>query len=358
MYSGAHDAGRQRKRNDGIFLERARRKGIYMDSKTLDSDVAVVGEKRSVSALLMEHTPVIALILLIIVFSSLSQYFLRSRNLLNVLDQVTIYGIMSLGMTAVIVLGGIDLSVGSVLALSTMAMGWMTNMKGMPWVVAVPAAILLGGVCGLVSGLLITRLELPPFIATLAVMSIARGLANLITDGSQIIGYPNWFIDLATKRHFGYLTVTVAIFILLCIAAWLFFKYRPNGRSLYAIGGNVEVARLAGINVKLITTAAYAVSGILCGLGGVIMAARLDSSQPTAGIGYEMDCIASVVIGGASLSGGIGKVGGTIMGVLIIGVLRNGLNLTQVSPFVQQIIIGLVIIVAVVMDTLRRRTAR
>lgn len=329
-----------------------------MNSRTPEKDETAAGEKRSAGAVLMEHTPVIALILLIVVFSLLSQYFLRSRNLLNILDQVTIYGIMSIGMTGVIVLGGIDLSVGSVLALSTMAMGWMTNMQGLPWVVAIPAAILLGGVCGVVSGLLITRLELPPFIATLAVMSITRGLANLITDGSQIIGYPEWFINLAIKRHFGYITVTVAVFILLSVAAWLFFKYRPNGRSLYAIGGNVEVARLAGIDVKFITTAAYAASGLLCGLGGIIMAARLDSSQPTAGVGYEMDCIASVVIGGASLSGGIGKVGGTIMGVLIIGVLRNGLNLTQVSPFVQQIIIGLVIIAAVVMDTLRRRSAR
>lgn len=329
-----------------------------MESQMTKDSAGVRTERMSWWALIAEHTPLIAFILLIVVFSYLSPYFFRTRNLLNVLDQVTILGIMALGMTAVIILGGIDLSVGSILALSTMAMGWMTNMQGIPWAVAIPASILLGGVCGLISGLLITQLNLPPFIATLAMMSIARGLANLITDGSQIIGYPEWFGNLASVRHFGYITVTVAMFIVLSVLAWLFFRYRPNGRSLYAIGGNIEVARLAGINVKYLTTAAYTACGLLCGLGGMVMAARLDSSQPTAGLGYELDCIAAVVIGGASLSGGVGKIGGTIMGVLIIGALRNGLNLTQVSPFVQQIVIGLVIIVAVVMDTLRRRSSK
>ncbi len=318
----------------------------------------VASARASFWARVMEHTPLISFILLFIAFSLLSPYFLRQRNLLNVLDQITILGILSLGMTAVIILGGIDLSVGSILALSTMSMGWMTNMIGVPWALAIPISILLGGVCGLVSGLLITRLALPPFIATLAMMSIARGLANLITDGSQIIGYPDWFTALSIHRYFGYVTPTVGMFIVLAILAWIFFKYRPNGRALYAIGGNIEVARLAGIDTKFLTTATYTVCGLLCGLGGMVMAARLDSSQPTAGLGYELDTIAAVVIGGASLSGGIGKVGGTIMGVLIIGVLRNGLNLTKVSPFVQQIVIGVVIVVAVVMDTLRRRSAK
>lgn len=315
-------------------------------------------ETISIWARLAEYTPQISFVLLCVVFSLYSPYFLRQRNLLNVLDQITILGILSLGMTAVIILGGIDLSVGSILALSTMSMGWMTNMLGVPWSIAIPVSILIGGACGLISGLLITRLLLPPFIATLAMMSIARGLANLITDGSQIIGYPDWFTALSINRYFGYITPTVGMFIVLSVLTWIFFKYRPSGRALYAIGGNVEVARLAGINVKWLTTATYAVSGLLCGLGGMVMAARLDSSQPTAGLGYELDTIAAVVIGGASLSGGIGKVGGTIMGVLIIGVLRNGLNLTKVSPFVQQIVIGVVIVVAVVLDTMRHRNSK
>lgn len=302
-----------------------------------------------------DFIPTITLILLCVAMWLSSDYFLRLRNIVNILDQVTVLGIMAIGMTCVIIIGGIDLSVGSVLALSMMIMGWIAKNQELPWVLAIPAGIVVGGVCGLATGLLITKANLPAFIATLSMMSITRGLANIITDGRQIIGYPEWFINLSIKRHFGFLSVTVGLFIVLTLIGWWVVKYRPFGRSLYAIGGNSEVAYLAGINVKGITTLVYVVAGLLSGLSGVIMATRLDSSQPSSGEGYEMNCIASVVIGGASLSGGIGSVGGTIMGVFIIGVLRNGLNLNGVSPFIQQVIIGLVIIGAVTMDNIRRR---
>ncbi|MCC8179592.1 MAG: ABC transporter permease [Planctomycetes bacterium] len=310
------------------------------------------------SQILSNHTPTITLLVLCVVLSFVTPYFLRVQNIVNILDQVTVLGIMAIGMTAVIIIGGIDLSVGSILALSMMIMGWLAKTQGLPWAVSIPVGILVGGLCGLVTGLLITKAKLPAFIATLAMMSIARGLANIITDGRQIIGYPDWFVGLSINRYFGFLSFTVTIFVALAVIAWLVVKYFPFGRSLYAIGGNPDVAYLAGISVKNKTTLVYVISGLLCGLSGVVMATRLDSSQPSSGSGYELNCIAAVVIGGASLSGGIGSVSGTIMGVFIIGVLRNGLNLNGVSPFVQQVIIGLVIILAVVFDNLRRRSEK
>jgi len=299
--------------------------------------------------------PLIGLVLLCIVFSLTSDVFLATRNFLNVIDQVTVLGILALGMTGVIIIGGIDLSVGSILAVSCMVFGWLPQDYGLPYPLAVLLALLAGGACGLVNGLLITRAKLPPFIATLTVMSVARGLANLTTGGEQVVGYPAWFTRLATIRHLGFLSITVALFILLAIAGAIFLRYRATGRSLYAIGGNAEVARLAGIKVQRLTVWVYVVSGVLAGLAGLVLSARLDSSQPSAGLGYELDAIAAVVIGGASLSGGIGSIGGTVVGVLIIGVLHNGLNLVGVSPFIQQIIIGCVIAAAVTIDKFRRQ---
>ena len=206
-----------------------------------------------------------------------------------------------------------------------------------------------------VSGLLITELNVPPFIATLAMMSIARGLANMITNGSQIIGFPPWFNMGAIIRYGGFLTMTVAVMLVVFLVAVLYQRYRKGGRILYAIGGNPEVARLAGVNVKRATVVVYTMCAALSGLAGVLFAARLDAVQPSIGIAFELDAIAAVVIGGTSLSGGTGGVGGTIIGVLIIGVLRNGLNLLSVSPFVQSVVIGLVIVLAVAAETFKQR---
>ena len=258
-------------------------------------------------------------------------------------------------MTLVIVIGGIDLSVGSILALVMMVMGWVKETFEVPLPLAILVALLCGAVCGLLNGLLVTKAKLPAFIATLAMMSIGRGLANIVTDGRQIVGFPDWFTSLSTIRHFGFLSITVALFLILVVITWIFLRYRSAGRSLYAIGGCAEVARLAGIKVQALTIWVYVAAGTLAGIAGIAQASRLDSSEPSAGLGYELDTIAAVVIGGASLSGGIGGIGGTIVGVLIIGVLHNGLNLIGVSPFIQQVIIGAVIAVAVMADTLRRK---
>lgn len=300
--------------------------------------------------------PMLGLILLCLLLSFSTDAFFTFRNLLNVMDQVTVLGILAVGMTLVILIGGIDLSVGSVLAWSVMVMGYTAQYWGLPFGLSILIAIASSALFGVFSGLLITMAGLPPFIATLATMSIARGVASLITDGQQLVGFPGWFTDLAIVRHFGILSVTVAVMILLMVATGLFLNFRAAGRNLYAIGGNPEVARLAGIRVKVATVAVYATCAALAGLAGVVLAARLDSAQPSAGLGYELNTIAAVIIGGASLNGGAGSMGGTAIGVLIIGFLNNGLNLLRVSPFVQQVVIGFVIAFAVAIDVWRRRS--
>jgi ribose transport system permease protein len=301
--------------------------------------------------------PALGLVVLAVALTISSPFFLTKGNLLNVIDQVTVLGILALGMTAVIVIGGIDLSVGAVLALAMMVLGWLSHDGGLPMVLAVIGALAVGSAAGLVNGLLTTYAKLPAFIATLAMLSAARGLANVITDGQQIVGFPGSFDNLASSRLFGWLSATVAVLILLYLAGHAFLRYRANGRALYAVGGSPEVARLAGLKVRKLTIGVYTAAGLLAGVAGVILAMRLDSAQPSAATGYELDTIAAVVIGGASLSGGVGTVGGTALGVLIIGVLRNGLSLMSVSPFVQQIVIGVVIALAVMLDVLRRKEA-
>ena len=299
--------------------------------------------------------PLIGLLLLCLFLSFATDSFFATRNFLNILDQITVLGIMAVGMTFVILIGGIDLSVGSVLALSMMVLGYLNVQAEYSMAIAITGALAASAVTGASAGLLITAFRVPPFIATLAMMSIARGLANMITNGSQIIGFPAWFNMGAIIRYGGFLTMTVAVMLVVFVVAMIFQRYRTGGRTLYAIGGNPEVARLAGINVNLTTVLVYTACATLSGLAGVLLAARLDSVQPSSGIAYELDAIAAVVIGGTSLSGGTGGVGGTIIGVLIIGVLRNGLNLLGVSPFLQAVIIGTVIVLAVAAETIKQR---
>ena len=299
--------------------------------------------------------PLIGLIVLCFFLTFATDKFLSVRNFLNVLDQITVLGVMAVGMTMVILIGGIDLAVGSVMALAMMVLGYLNVTAGVPMGIAIPLALLVASLNGLVAGLLITRFNVPAFIATLAMMSITRGLANMITDGQQIIGFPAWFNMMAIVRFGGFLTLTVAVMVVVFVVGLLYQRYRHGGRVLYAIGGNAEVARLAGINVQRATVLVYVVCSFLAGLSGMVLAARLDSVQPSSGVSYELDAIAAVVIGGTSLSGGTGGIGGTIIGVLIIGVLRNGLNLLSVSPFMQQVIIGAVIVLAVTAETYRKR---
>ena len=314
--------------------------------------IVALFERRSVGG---ATGPLIGLLLLCVFLSFATESFLSLRNFLNILDQITVLGIMAVGMTFVILIGGIDLSVGSVLALSMMVLGYLSVEADLPMAVAIGGALIASALTGAIAGLMITTFRVPPFIATLAMMSIARGLANMITDGSQIIGFPAWFNLSAIIRYGGFLTMTVAVMLTVFALAYLFQRYRQGGRMLYAIGGNPEVARLAGINVQRATVLVYVACATLCGLAGILLAARLDAVQPSIGVAYELDAIAAVVIGGTSLTGGAGGIGGTLIGVLIIGVLRNGLNLLSVSPFLQAVIIGLVIVLAVAAETFKRR---
>ncbi|MCC5577828.1 ABC transporter permease [Microtetraspora sp. AC03309] len=302
--------------------------------------------------------PFLGLVVLVVIMAIFAPNFAKPINLINILDQVTVLGILALGATSVIITGGIDLSVGSVFALSVMVLGWLSHDGGLPLWIAMVACVAVGGLAGLVNGLAVTLTKLPPFIATLAMMSVARGLANMTTDGRQIAGYPEWFYSLASTRYGGFISITLMALIVLYVIGWIILKYRPGGRAVYAVGGSPEVARLAGIKVKAVTTWVYVVAGITAGLAAIVLASRLDSSQPSAGEGLELDVIAAVVIGGASLAGGVGRITGTIVGVLIVGVMHNGLNLLGVSPFLQQVIIGVVIAAAVFTDVLRRRKAR
>lgn len=300
--------------------------------------------------------PLVALIVLFVLLCLTTPSFLDPANFINIMGQITIWGLLAFGMTFVIISGGIDLSVGNVLSFATMVFGWTVKVMGLPVGVAIILTILAGGLCGLGSGLMVTKAKLPPFIATLSMLYISRGLAHLlIKEGQQFIDYPDWFVACFFKNYFGFLSVTTALFIALIILCWIFLAHREAGRNLYAVGGSPEVARLAGIRVALVTTGAYVVSGVLAGLAGVVYASRVNASTPLAGNGYELNAIAIAVIGGASLRGGVGTIEGTVIGALIVGFLMNALNLHNMSPHVQTITIGVIIAVSVFFDMLSRR---
>ena len=283
-------------------------------------------------------------------------HFLTTTNLLNVVEQSTLIGIIAVGMTFVILTAGIDLSVGSIVALSGVAMGTAFR-AGLPVIAAALTGLAVGLACGVANGALITLGRLPPFIATLGMMSVARGGALMLSDGRPISGYPAGFRELATGDLLGIPTPVVLMLAIYGIAHFVLTR-TTLGRYTYAIGGNEEAAELSGIRVRAYKTAVYGIAGLLSAVTALLLVARLDSAQPIAGIMYELDAIAAVVIGGTSLLGGSGSVVGTLIGALIMGVLRNGLNLLDVSSYLQQVAIGGVIIVAVLMDMALRRRSR
>ncbi|MEU4571149.1 ABC transporter permease [Nonomuraea sp. ATR24] len=305
------------------------------------------------SAWLAENGAIAALVVLVIALSLLSSDFLSLTNLLNVGVQAAVTAILAFGSTFVIVTGGIDLSVGSVAALSAITLAWTATEGGLPWPAAVVLSLATGVACGLVNAVLIAYGKLPPFIATLAMLGIARGLALVISQGSPI-SMPE------AVSHLGdtvgrFLPIPVLVMLVMGVVAAIILNRTFPGRAMYAIGGNEEAARLSGIKVSRIKLITYALSGAFAAVAGVVLASRLASAQPQAAAGYELDAIAAVVIGGASLSGGKGRALGTLVGALILAVLRNGLNLLSVSAFWQQVVIGVVIALAVLVDTLRRR---
>lgn len=298
--------------------------------------------------------PLIGLIVIFIGLSFMSPYFLTPHNLLNILSQISAEGVMAVGALLVIIIGGIDLSVGSVLAISSMSLAWLFRFGHFPFGWALLAGLAVGALIGLLNGVLTTYGRLQPFIATLATMSAAAGLAVFITSGNPINGFPDWFLAITTSSIAGIpVQGVILIGIFGLTAFWL--RFRPSGRALYAIGGNEEVARLAGLPVRRAKIAVYVIAGTLAAIAGLLVTSRLDSAQPTAGTADLLNVIAVVVIGGASLSGGSGSILGTFVGLLIIGVLNNGMSLLHVSPNLQPVVIGFVIVAAVMTD---RRASR
>ena len=290
----------------------------------------------------------IGLLVLMLVLWILTPHFFTVPNLLNVAQQTSINAIIAVGMTFVIITAGIDLSVGSIVAFSGVVLASVLQ-AGLPVPLAIAVGLGVGLLSGLVNGLLITYGRLPPFISTLGMMSVARGAALLYSQGRPISGFSESFRLLATGETF-HIPNPVIIMVLVYAAAHFVLTRTKLGRYTYAIGGNEEAASLSGVNVRLYKAMVYGLSGLLSGLGAIILTARLNSAQPIAGVMYELDAIAATVIGGTSLMGGEGRIVGTLIGAFIMGVLRNGLNLLGVSSFVQQTVIGSVIIMAVLID--------
>jgi inositol transport system permease protein len=346
-----------------------------MDQIKIETPVAKSASRKvNIADFLSKFAPVLFLLLLMFIFAVLKPQFLAPNNLFNVMRQVSITGLIAIGMTFVILTGGIDLSVGSLLALAGMAAAIMakgtnantlsldtTQTVGYGVGAAALVAILVGIAGGLLQGLTITKLGVPAFVVTLGGMTVFRGVTLLLSNGGPIStfdeSYRFWgqgkipveFLTRAVGTPIE-IPVPVIIFLLFALLAHIILRHTQYGRHVYAIGGNREAARLAGLNVNLITLSVYIIVGFFSGLGGFVLSSRLNSSEAVAGIGYELTVIAAVVIGGTSLFGGEGRVLGTVIGSLLIGVLINGLVLLNVSSYIQQIVIGVIIVLAVAFD--------
>ncbi|WP_245917520.1 ABC transporter permease [Bacillus canaveralius] len=298
----------------------------------------------------------IVLLALVFIISLTNAKFLTMYNFLNIFRQVSINGLIAFGMTFVILTGGIDLSVGAILGLAGMIMGIMIS-GGTPDVIAIPTVLAIGALLGLFNGVLISKVNLQAFIVTLATMTMYRGITMIVSDGIPAMGLTanSPVLDFFSQGSVLGIPFPMIVFIVIFFILLVLLQNTVFGRGVYAIGGNEEVARLSSLPTTRIKTWVYVISGVMSALAGVILTSRLSSSQPTAGMGFELDAIAAVVIGGTSLAGGRGRLFGTFIGVLIIGVLNNGLNIIGVSAFYQQFIKGLVILLAVLLD---RKSAR
>jgi ribose transport system permease protein len=292
-----------------------------------------------------------ALILLCIVLTILSPIFLTANNLINVLQQISINAIIAVGMTFVLLLGGIDLSVGAIVAFTGLIMAILMKSDMNIW-----AAILIGlasaSILGFINGFLISKFKLPPFIATLGMLSVARGAAYTISNGQPIYTFPDEFIRISER--IGFIPIPMIIMLLVFLVTWYILKHTKLGRYTYAIGGSETASELSGINVGLYKKLVYTISGICCGISSILLTSKLDAAVPVAAEGYELDAIAAVVIGGTSMMGGEGKLAGTFIGALIIGVISNGLNLLSIPQGPQRMVKGAIIVIAVTIDVLRK----
>jgi len=305
------------------------------------------------SEIVLENGIIIALLLICIVLSFASPYFLTKKNIINVLRQISINGFITIGMTFVILTGGIDLSVGSILAFGGMIAASLASSSfggtSYPAIIAISMGLLAGAGLGAANGYVIAKWRVPPFVMTLGMLSVARGLTYIYSDGMPIPNIDRSFIYIGQGMISG-IPVPVIIFAVVFIIAWVILCKTRFGRYVYAVGGNEKTARISGINTGIILFSVYIISGLLSALGGLILTARTTAGLPQAGVSYELNAIGAVVIGGTSLSGGQGSLIGSLFGVLIIGVINNGLDLLGVSSYYQQIIKGAIIVGAVLIN--------
>ncbi|HJU55232.1 MAG TPA: ABC transporter permease [Pyrinomonadaceae bacterium] len=324
-------------------------------SETIGEPNVALGGRRLSWQRIAEYVIVVAIVLESVVFAVIAPQFFSVPNLINVALSIAITGIMAVGMTAVILTGGIDLSVGSVAALSGVVAAMIAADGGGTGAVlgGALAALCIGLAVGLFNGIMVAQFRVPPFVTTLAMLTICRGLAFIVTGGRSIGDLPASFEFLGKKRLLG-MPVPVILMLLVFAAGWFVLKRMTFGRYVYAVGGNREAAYLAGVNTKRVTLLVYVLNGLLVGLAGLVLASRLGAGVPNAGLQYELDVIAAVVVGGTSLNGGRGSVIGTFWGAVFIGILNNGLNLAGIDPYMQKIALGVVILLAVLADQLNK----
>lgn len=301
---------------------------------------------------LTESNLIIILIAMILVLWLLNDKFLSFNNFTNLLRQTAIIGVLAVGMTFVIISGGIDLSVGSVLAFSSI-LGSQLMVAGFPVMIAIILAIIAGSMIGALQGFIIHKGKVPAFIATLGGMTIVRGAVMLMCNAEKVLGLPDVIGEFAVQKYLG-IPAMAYVWLFVVIIGWIVSKRMVFGRHIYAIGSNIEAARLSGIKIGINTCGIYAFCACTASIAGILMTARLGNGVPTAGQGYELDAIAAVVVGGGSLNGAIGSIPGTVLGTIIIAAIRNGGTLLGINPFILDILVGALIVVAVLIDQLRK----
>jgi inositol transport system permease protein len=335
-----------------------------MATTSIDAIKARLLSREFLKEFFRKYAIVLIFLGLFLLMSVLSPAFLAPRNLLNVVRQISVIGLLGIGVTMAIIATGIDLSSGSVLALAAVVGASLAQSPDwaaakfpglvLPVIVPLMGGLAVGAACGWVNGSLIARFKIPPFIATLGMMTVARGLALLYSDGRPISGTTNAYNFIGQGEIFG-LPFPIILLAVVGIGTHVMLNNTRFGRYIYAIGGNEQAARVSGLNISRVKIGIYTFAGLLSGLAGIVLSSRISSGQPGLGMGYELDAIASAVIGGTSFSGGVGTVWGTMIGALIIGVLNNGLDLLNVSAYWQQILKGAIIVVAIIIDERKNR---
>lgn len=332
-----------------------------MQSETENTDAKLVKTSESITTLpgknnlkkagifLSKYGIYFAFLLLTAILSIISPPFLTPSNIINILRQISVNGIIAVGTTFVIITAGIDLSVGSLVALSVVVATSFAHPGSSTWIVPVLLGLLVGLACGVINGVLVAKNKLTPFIVTLGMMTAARGAALVYTNGRPVINLSNAYNEIGGGYFLG-IPLPVIIFLFVILFCVFLLHFTRFGRYVYAIGGNKLAAKVSGINTDRILIAVYAIGGLFAGLAGIVLSSRVMSASPAIGEGYELDAIAAVVIGGTSLMGGVGTIAGTVVGALIIGVMNNGLDMLNVSSYWQAIVKGLIIILAVLLD--------